>query len=481
MSCDFHSSALNFQNDQNILVLSNSGGGGHDSAANAVIKKFEKSQNQQFSSKKVDVIKGSFPGKIGSFVSRQVSKGWNKAKRDGDIEKQEFLVKGRPFRKFGPTNQRCADIIFFLPIFVATLIRLLRDKKITRIIDTQPIGTSAIIKAARLVNKIFRRNIKVTMVMTDLPTTDAIHFSIPIKRLSKNDKKIFDLVTTAPLIENGLAEKEWWKEVFGLDFSCREDSQVKYAPFPLRPAFVERPKSLDLPVSHHLQVKINNEEEGEYISNILEDKQLKPPRNLYNHTFSTKQIVKFDIQDQDFLGMVTIGSQAAEKTKDYVSDFIQLLREKIDKEDSFRDYYLFVACGKHEVGKKTLFKDVYDFAKVAIPEDLKSRIKVVPMGYQDDDELAQLMQRADFGVYGAGGLTTMEVLNTAKGEVYLHSEKKLDYEGVSEKDTQGALLSGFAVWERGNARYQIAKNQAKITIPGSIFKKKLNALIDIPK
>jgi len=138
------------------------------------------------------------------------------------------------------------------------------------------------------------------------------------------------------------------------------------------------------------------------------------------------------------------------------------------------NYYFFLQSGKHVPSKdNTLFYEVYSKIKnIVIPPELKDRLHILPMGFQDDDELAALYHRADLGIYNGGGLTTMEVNYGANGAILIHSEKKLTDEEFDKdsNEIEEILSEGFAVWEKGNVRYQKNEKGAKIVSPES-FKK----------
>ena len=109
------------------------------------------------------------------------------------------------------------------------------------------------------------------------------------------------------------------------------------------------------------------------------------------------------------------------------------------------------------------------------------------MGFQSDNEIAAIMKRADFGVYGAGGMTTMEVNTVAEGKIFIHSDAKMtlpskddgDLEKGDDEDREEQirqeLLKGFALWEKGNAIYQrdTKGSQVDIVAPHEIFLNKL--------
>lgn len=457
---------LAFLASDQILGVTTKGGGGHLKAMEGIEAEY-RAQNPKGLFRTVDVIKDSFPPFIGTLAGKLLNS-WDEAKKRGDIKAQEKILNGKIF---GITRRRLGDLFFFIPVFIATFFRLLANKKITCIIDTQPIATSALIKAARLVNCLFHRHIKVVKVMTDLPTQEAVHFSASAKLLSKNDKKIYQLVASKPFRQKkGESEKEyklrqelWWNEYFGLSLNKGE---VVYRPFPIRPAFK---KWKDIPVEQKplsLQVKIFNDDEFAKISELLGSGERKKVPYGSNPS-KTKEIVHIDIPQDAAVGLITIGSQAAFKTKDYVRNFIQIAKACGNQD---KQHFLFVGCGLHEPGKKTLYSEVYDIVKNC--RDLPDNVKIIPLNFQDDDELAPMMHRADFGVYGAGGLTSMEVNSVAKGKVFIHSEKELnrkELQTIDKEEIEKLILQGFALWEGGNAKYQIETIDASLAIPGNYF------------
>lgn len=461
--------------DGSVLAVSNIAGGGHVEATKAIRAQFLDQQQAYHSInptlsgefKVIDIFHNSLPPLINDLFAYSMAYPWNKAKRNGDIKAQERLFNGRIM---GIANTTLIDWLLFVPVFLSTFFRLLFDRKIRHIVITQPIAISGIFKASRLINRIFGRRVNLSIVLTDLPTEGATHYSRPIKNLSDNDKKLVKVITTKPLIlDPNDTEKHWWKRVFGLRYAPEIEgkSQVLYREFPLRPAFIkyrdnppdDRPSKLD--------VTVNNSEEERFVKKLLSDQSIK-----FRETDQGKELFSIDVDpNKELVGFFTIGSQAARKTKDYVIEFI----ENVKHCPSGRTYTLFVACGKHKPAKETLFRAIYDAcAKARLPKN----IRIIPMGYQDDQELAPLLHRADFVVGSAGGLTSFELLRTAKGKVFLHSEadgacrplKDKEFEAVYLDEKQKQLLQGFAMWEKWTALYLLLKINATIITPKDFWK-----------
>jgi len=470
-----------FVKDDHVLGLSSGGGGGHEMAMKTIEAEFYE-QNPNGSFQAIDVIKGSFPYPLNEIIAREAVSGWDDAKRRGDVQAQENLLKRKVL---AVTLQRLADIILFIPVFISNFCRLafnqiFSERKITIIVDTQPLATSAIFKVARLISLLFGTSIRVVMVMTDLPTSNAIHFAYPIKNLDPEDKKILLLCTTRPFLEHqkddwddkrvAIEEEVFWKEHFGLSLL----SHVKYVDFPIRPAFK---KWQNIPKENRPQkllVKVNNEEEFSCMNDLL-DGGLSKKKIKFGQPDNIKEVISVDnISEDDVVGLITIGSQAPSKTKDYVKNFIDIVREEGNPD---KNYFFFVGCGKHTSNQNTLYRQIYnEIIQAKKSKNFPANLKVVLLGFQDDDELAPMMHRADFGVYGSGGLTSMEVNSVAKGIVFLHTEKQLlkdEWKSKTSEEILKELLTGFALWEGGNAKYQIKKKNAEVISPDIRFKASL--------
>ena len=89
---------------------------------------------------------------------------------------------------------------------------------VDQIVDTQPVGTFAIIKAIKLARKITGKPLKLEKIVTELPTDNVIHFFKPIKLLSSTDRSLIKLITTLPLLKENQTAEGFWKKncVFGL-------------------------------------------------------------------------------------------------------------------------------------------------------------------------------------------------------------------------------------------------------------------------
>lgn len=488
--------ALDYIPGEETYLITSEGGGGHKSAADAIqYKLLGQAENKSGVIHRVDVLKNSI---LPNFIAEKATGVWDQAKKDGDVEKQINLVKGKFLGLV--TYRTLADFLFFIPIFLKTFFTLWGNRKITRIVDTQAMGTSAVIAAARLANFLFQRHIEVLKVMTDMPTEEAVHFAASAKRLNSADKNIYRILSTAPFPKYKEETEEhyidrmdaWWKEHFNLSL---KDGQVRYADFPLRPAFI---KAQEGTLSGEIGVKLNSQDERKLLVEagiIKEESVAVREGRAFNPANGTIIETKYDfskmeVKEEDTVGLITIGSMAnAGATKAYIDDVIDLVNlfnEIAETEErESKNFHLFVACGRHEEGKATLFAEVAAMVKQKKETgEFPKNLQVIPMGFQGDEEMAPIMHRADFGIYGAGGLTTMETLSASDPErahVFIHSDAKGAKADMTDKEIEEELLKGYVLWERGNAEFQLKNDayQAKLVSPQEIFKKRLTEILGI--
>ncbi len=433
-----------FKEETKVLGITSHGGAGHLQLMKGIAEKIKKNNVEYV---QADALQDTLP----KWLSYYCIKDWNEAKAAGDIEAQEQLVKGTIL--WIPRHQ-LADFLFFLPIFLWTVRKLYKDPSITHIVDTQPIGTKAFIRAARLINWMFERKIKVTKVSTEIATEYVCSFADPAKTLSDKDKAIFKLAGPSPF-KQGADEKdeefirrqnEWWKEHFGLTLD-----QICYSTYPIREPFQPYIDNDQRHTIKSITITINNEEE-----------RFDPLTTDDSHTFN--------IEDDDLIGMISIGSQVTrEATIAYVQGIINAAK---DNPDSPKKIKLFVATGKHEPGTNSLYKELKEKID-SQKESFASNLEIIPMGMQSADTFAPLMHRADFGVFGSGGMTTMELSATAKGQIFLHSEANK----LKSKNPDVKPEEGFALWEKGNALHLVDKKNAKIIVPDETFAPQITTLL----
>src|SRR3989344_5789292 len=137
-----------------LLIITSSGGGGLLQAA--VAKEQEvKAKDPNIQIVKRDVLKDWVWKALGRFIIIY----WNGAQRRGLVKAQFFIVRFQWIFE-----------IFSWPTFFYKTLKILYQENIDRVIDTQVIGTSAILKAIRIFNRKMGKNVVLEKIVVDLPT-----------------------------------------------------------------------------------------------------------------------------------------------------------------------------------------------------------------------------------------------------------------------------------------------------------------------
>ncbi len=417
-----------------VLIVTSSGGGGLLQAANAKEQEI-RAKDPHASVIQRDVMKDWIWERFGRFSVNR----WNKAQLRGDVRAQSFFGASAPV----------AEYLFWVPVFFYSLYTLFKED-VDQVIDTQILGTSAILKALRLFNRVKKKNVYLEKVLVDLPTKKATHFFKPIRKLGPKDRKLLRLITIAPLLENGQSEAEFWMQNCGLT-----DAQLQYEDYYVRKSFA---LYRHLPCTEErfpLKIRFKNPDELQCIIQSI-------GRGGGGYK-ATEEEVQFTIDPTAFVCTVLLGSQpAGNATFSYVKAFLGAVQ------NSTRVMYLFVFCAHHESGQKTLLRKVSEF--VAEWGPYPKNVTIVPMSFQSDDVIAPLFFRSNVTCTRSGGQTAMELLTVSRGEIWVHSEAVAKDSPLTNEE----LLAGIPGWESANAAYLQYARGAKIVTPdlfGSLVKK----------
>lgn len=414
-----------------VLIITSSGGGGLLQAACAKEQEIL-AQYPQAVIVRRDLIKDWFGKRVGSLMANL----WNHAQIKGDVKAQAFCIR----------SQAIADWFFWPYLFCCAIYTLFKED-VDRIIDTQPLGTSAILRALQLFNRKKEKALFLEKVLVDLPTKKATHFFRSIKDLSRSQKKFLKLVTVTPLLEEGQTKEQFWQE------NCRlSEQEVCYEEAYVRQAFrkfqsVEKAKE-----EMQLKIRFRSAEEIALMQQSYSKGRVQSTVHE-GHVF-------FQIGPEDRVVSVLLGSQPAnEATLNYVRGFIQWAKENGDPQ---KRVHLFVFCADHEPGKTTLFSKVVN--GVCQMQDYPSHLSVIPFSFQSDDVIAPLFYRSNITCTRSGGQTAMELMCVSRGEIWIHSEAKKEA-GQEGALTHEQLLAGIPGWESANAVYLEKFCQAKIVTP----------------
>jgi hypothetical protein len=412
-----------------ILILTLTAGGGHIQAAKAKYLETKAAHPNGIILER-DILFDWIWKYFGLFAKHL----WGDAQARGNI----FLLVCLSFAL------RLADFLFWVPFFLSALKTCLRYD-IEKIIDTQPLGTSAIIKALRVIKWKTGKQISYEKVITDLPTIDAKHFFGGIKSLSSNDRPFLKVVTTKPILEFGETEEEFWKNNCNIPLSS-----IIYANFPLRPAFFEKTTQPDEPFELNISILSPDDLHLTYKTVSYGSVPVKRAKNQ----------ICIPIEPNDKVALMMLGANPNPKAVlSYTSRFIKALQNKSlpNRKDLF-----FIFCSSQVSIKPNIRKQILNL--IQDTKNYPSQLTIVPISNQNDLIIAPLLKRSNATLTRSGGLTSMELLAVSQGKIWIHKEpapQKIP-KFIPRMET---FKQGMPPWERGNARYLEIKKGAKIITP----------------
>ncbi len=406
-----------------ILIITSSGGGGLIQTANA------KEQEAVVKNPSVQIVrKDLLRDWIWKPMGQYFINFWNVAQMKGNVSAQAICVWG----------QFLVDLFLHPTIFCYALYTLFKED-VDHIIDTQPLCTSAIVKALRIYNKRRRKNVRLEKVLVDLPTKKATHFFRPIKKLSKENRRLVQLTTIAPLLENGETAEEFWQSTCGLS-----EMQVNQEEVYVRQAFRQFKGKLRPAVPMKILIRYKNTEEIRFMRKSYEKGSIKARVHPAE--------VEFTIDPSDKMVTILLGSQPAnEATYRYAKKFASLAKDfpKVMN-------HIFIFCADHKEGEETLFKRVSEIASRM--KNYPKNLSIIPFSFQREDVIASLFYRSDINCTRSGGQTAMELMCVSTGEMWVHSEAKKGQD----------LLQGIPGWEAASAVYLQKVRGAKIVTPDTV-------------
>lgn len=400
------------------LSWTTSGGNGHLAATQRI--------EQQETAKGRSIIRFNMLDCCGERTGKMFTSWWNNAQKAGDVKKLHFLLK----------LKKLAEFVFATPIFIRTLYAIYKYN-IVKVVDTQPLGTVSIVKAVAIANLFRDKPIKVHKVLTDLPPLSE-HFYSGIRKIPRSQRKIFRVITCPPLLKKGETEEKFWQNRCHLSL---KKGQVKYKDFPVRDEFFSK-KSIK-------HVQINNFEEEALIHHIVKQPQMVQGK--------IHKCLLLDIPKKAQVSTVLLASQG---TEDAVLNYLKNITQHLKSKRRDQPHYLFLLCGKNEVGQPSLYKKAcQEILKLKLP----SNLTVIPLSFQDADVLSAIFRRNNKIFTRSSGLVSMELL-TAAGpdtEIYIHCET------LAKKVTKTSLslLKNMPAHEKGNAIYLMRMRNAKLITP----------------
>eukprot|EP00435_Cladocopium_sp_Y103_P051519 s1358_g16.t1 len=348
---------------------------------------------------------------FGDFMSEQ----WNRRQRAGDIAGLKQLVTKQPWTQsiFGHSCKT----------FMTKVCDGMNSHglPVTRLYTTQPLLLQSLLDACS-------SKVQVDLFMTDLPTTEAVHFFQPLKGLEAKLSSVWRRKFYLHSLPPPAGGREELARLSGVP-----QGQIYLEEFmPVNRAFT-KPTGLPQP--------------GEMLA--LKFKAQLP----LEEDFLTQLGNPLLLRPQDQVILVMLGSQPTASAVEGYARASLTLPKLISA-----NRYVLLACGKPRVeAYAKLYADMVQLAK-----ESQGSTVLVPFTGQDAKEM---LGRADITITRSGGMTAGELLalRTRKDDqkrMLLHVESDAVAAAFEE-----AALEGMVPWEAGNARYLMKAVGAKVVIP----------------
>lgn len=412
------------------LILTLKAGSGHFRAAEAIEEKMQ----QLYASVtlyQADLLDDWSCG-IGG---RSLTQLWNHAQRKGNLWALGIFQLTMPV----------ANWMIAAPVYLSALY-MLAQLKIDHIIDTQNMGLWGVIKAIRTIYWWTGKKITYEKVLTDLPTEKTYNYFHSIRTLSAQDRDHIILTTSKPYLPPGESEASfWWK-------NCKLPlSQIRYAPFPLRPAFLQH-QTLDKTRPLVLSLSIPGTKERRALKAGL--------RHLSFSIFFDQTSAEITLPPEIRVTLMILGGNPEESAiLQYVQAFIEA-KQDISKHN--QNDALFVFCNTTPRKGPSLIESVTRLIETS--NDFPSSLSIFPLGFQNADMLAPLMYRSDGVLTRSGGITSMELLTACSGKIWIHRATPSKWGGYLFSKLR-TMDEGMPHWERGNADHLAHIKNAQLVTP----------------
>ncbi|MGB4190992.1 MAG: hypothetical protein WBJ81_00380 [Rickettsiales bacterium] len=469
------------------LILTSSGGGGHINAAQA-------RRNELLALKipedQIDIIDlmGLYQG-IGAknkgqpwiptysffaldpmFSGEANTSQWDNAQREGAekaVRKLENLVELQPFAE----GLQASEV-------EKNLYEYLQSNDVQAVYNTQALSTPAICQAVvrhneELTEDTPKKPLSIITTVTDLITHRAEHFLTSLQKLKPEHQAVLQMeIAASPMMDPGESEAEFLKR-----YGVPDKLFVPKAPLGILDGEIYRGETkageYKLPVKQEI-LNYDAKDSGKILIKANKVDNDAEFQYLNSQLGRAEKQASVDIEikkgKNDKLITITMGSQGSNTVLEYMDAFKEQIIAAKDLPDD-GNIYLCIPAGKS--GKGSLYEKVKDHAgniMAELPENLKKRVKILPLAFQDGKHMASLLSNSDVLVTRSGGMSAYEAKAThgrnPSRQVFVHSEAKLKYPDNFPKHsfdaTYEALMTGTVKWEGGNAEYLLREIEASL-------------------
>ena len=471
------------------LIITSSGGGGHTAAAETIKAELI---NKGIKAEEIEIIdlmglyeKGNNKGDPWiptiSLFGTEVFSGPANTKTWNDLQAKGGADAPRKLESL--TEKQWMAEVIQNPTVHSRLKKYLEENDVQAVYNTQALSAAPICRAVREFNDKSGKNeakrIKIAGIVTEFLTDYATHFTGSLRSIAEEDRKDLVMRSIAPPLRDPGESRTAFEERHGLKgIEFQYASEDQNAPSPVNPLYTEG-KYFE---EGKLQIKAasaeEKESEGKRVRNekAFVEKQLGqsltdgPSKGHFSMTIDHKK---------DVVNFLTLGSQGSEAMFDYIDTFLeQSINNKHDGK-----VFLFITTSKNEstAAQKCMYHKALDHLASRIEEyeakgiQIPENAKVIPLAFQDQENMASLMQNARNLIVRTGGMTAMQARESKKDDtrqVIVHCEThipSIESFPVDNPDAKRELLqSGLVQWEKGNADRLILEANGSLGGPQTI-------------
>ena len=297
-------------------------------------------------------------------------------------------------------------------------------------------------QAVRSAEKRLNKTIDVELVVSELPTDKTVSFFNPIKRLTERHRNKLSLSCAKPLLPPEESASLFWKKQCKLNLS-----QISYTNFPLRSEFLLAQSETSVPRKTTLTFYCSKTEDVEALAPFCEHTPLKVTRTSHD--------INVHLNENTLLTTIMLGSRPLEKALlQYLDTFTKMLCHKT----AGYTHLIVPICSD----TSSLVASVFSHLKKRLLQKAPDNLMVLPIPFQEAPQLVPLILRSDATITRSGGMTSVELLHVAKGQIWIHRDFP-----YHNKWQAGSLLD-MPTWEIGNAEYLIKSKQARIIHPSTL-------------
>lgn len=385
----------------------------------------------------------------------------------------------------------------------------LEKNNVQGVYNTQALSAAPICKAVSEYNDKTgaAKRIKITGVVTEFLSDYATHFTNSLRNIPKQYRGDLVMRSITPPLRDPGESREAYTIRHGLQGIEFRYASEQAAPSPVNPLYSEGNYSQTGELVIKASSGAASEQDGKTVTNEQSFVKAQLGQGVTEVQGKPGHFsMKID-KRKDVVNFLTLGSQGSEAMFDYIDKFLE---QAVNNPQHDGKVFLFITTSKNESteAQKCMYHkaldhlnkrlEEYELAGKPVPENAK----VVPLAFQDQENMASLMQNANNLIVRTGGMTAMQSKESRKNDtrqVTVHCEvavPSIESFPVDNPDARREMFQkGLVKWEKGNADKLILEAngslggpqtinfgfaEAGAIAPKSLFKAAYDTYIEVP-